>query len=300
MTQFRSATIRVPASTSNLGSGFDTLGLALKVYNHVRVTRSAKRGVQLSSAVSPEDRAGAVATVTEAARHFFRRTKTATFAIDVHVTSEFPVARGLGFSATVRLGVITGLNEISGAGLDRQGLLDLVTELEGHPDNASPAIFGGFTVSSVLDGKVRCLPFRVSPQVQFVTLIPRFGISTEKARTLLPIQYSKADAAHALNRTALITAAFAQKDYEALRDLFDDRIHQPYRAQLIPQLPSVIAAGVKAGAIGGFLSGSGSAIICLTLENPKHVGEAMFRQLPEAEVKVFRAENRGFTVMEKS
>ncbi|HVY68764.1 MAG TPA: homoserine kinase [Verrucomicrobiae bacterium] len=300
VTQFRSATIQIPASTSNLGSGFDTLGLALKVYNRVRVTRANRRGVQLISAVAETDRAGAVATLMEAARHFFRRTKTAAFGIEVEVASEFPVSRGLGFSATVRLGVIAGLNEISQAGLGHQGLLDLVTELEGHPDNASPAIFGGFTVSSILNGKVRCLPFPVSKDLKSITLIPRFGISTEKARALLPAQYTKADAAHALNRTALITAAFAQRNYEALRGLFDDRIHQPYRAQLIPQLPRVIAAGEKAGAIGGFLSGSGSAIICLTLENPDRVGLAMLRQLPDAEVKVFRAENRGFSVGDRA
>jgi homoserine kinase len=210
------------------------------------------------------------------------------------VASEFPVGRGLGFSASARLGVIAGLNELAGTGLTRAGLLALVTGLEGHPDNASPAIFGGFTVSSVIKAQVRCRSFPVSPKLAFVTLLPRFGISTERARELLPTSYSKADTAHALNRAAMITAAFASREYAALRGLFDDRVHQPYREPLIPELSRVIAAGEKAGAIGGFLSGSGSAIICLALANAGEVGQAMLAVMPGSEVRIYRAENSGF------
>lgn len=217
-----------------------------------------------------------------------------------------PVARGLGFSATARLGMVAALNELSGAAWGRQQLLELVTFLEGHPDNASPAIFGGFTVSgmvgearSVERGScqaVRCVRFAVKPELSLVTLIPRFKVNTEKARSLVPENFSRADAVHGLNRAALITAAFAAEAYDSLRGLFDDRIHQPHRETLIPQLSRVIRAGEAAGAIGGFLSGSGSAIICLSLREPQAVAKAMRKELPDSETEILVPDNQGFQI----
>jgi len=291
-----SVTVKVPASTSNLGSGFDTLGLAVKLYNFVQVTRCAGKGVGLSWAVAKEDATWFERALGDAAKLFFRRTRCKSFGGEVKLVSHVPIARGLGASATIRVGFIAGLNELAGTKLSRAQLLELATGLEGHPDNASPAIFGGFTVSGRIDGEVRCLHFRVSTDLKCVTLIPRFGISTEEARKLLPVAYPKADAAHALNRSALITAAFSSRHCEALRGLFDDRVHQPYREKLLPQLPEVIRAGEKAGAIGGFLSGSGSAIMCLALRNAEAVGRAMLKQLPESEIKILSPDNNGYRV----
>jgi homoserine kinase len=179
--------------------------------------------------------------------------------------------------------------------LSQDELLQLVTNLEGHPDNASPAVLGGFTVSGLVDGKARCIRFDVDPALKAVTLIPTFHVRTEEARELIPKHFTKADAAHALNRSALIVAGFAAKNYEALRAVFDDRFHQPHRLKLVPQLDRVIAAGVSAGAIGGFLSGSGSSIICLTLRNPQEVASAMQRESPESDVKVLNPANKGLT-----
>jgi homoserine kinase len=141
--------------------------------------------------------------------------------------------------------------------------------------------------------EVRCLRFRVSPRLKFVTLVPRFEISTREARKLVPPGFSRADTVHGLNRAALISAAFAGGRYEQLRGLFDDRVHQPYREQLLPQLPRVIRAGERAGAIGGWLSGSGSAIMCATLEMPQQVARAMSRQLPDSEILFLAADNVG-------
>lgn len=290
-------TVRVPASTSNLGSGFDTLGLALQFYQFIRVTRRPGKGVDLLTPVPESERAGATTMIAQAAHLFFRQTRTTSFGISVSAWGDVPIARGLGYSAIVRLGVIAALNELTRARLDRQELLELVAALEGHPDNASPAVSGGFTVAGFVGGHVPCLHFPVSPRLQLVTLIPRFKVSTEKARGLLPKVYSKADVAHALNRAALITAAFASGDYQALHGLFDDRVHQPYRRRLIPQLSRVVRAGEKAGAIGGFLSGSGSAIICLSLRNSTAVAKAMQRQLPDSDMKILAADNQGFAIL---
>jgi len=295
----KSVVVRVPASTSNLGSGFDTLGLAVKLYNRIRLTGNSSTGARIVSPIAEGERPSATGMIEKAAAEFFQLSRTTPFGFKVSLRGDVPVARGLGYSATARLGVVAGLNVLTSAGLNRQQLLELVTSLEGHPDNASPAVLGGCTVSGIVDGKVRCLRFPVSPKVKLVTLIPHFQVSTEKARSLLPQHYSRADAAHAINRAALITGAFAGQNYEALRGLFEDRIHQPYREPLIPELGRVIRAGEAAGAIGGFLSGSGSAIICLTLEKPRKVAEAMKKELPDSQVIVLTADDEGFRIIGK-
>jgi homoserine kinase len=293
----KSITVRVPATTSNLGPGFDTLGVALSLYNMVKVTRVPERGVTIRSPIAEPDRAAADEMLVDAAQLFFRRTRQSAFGLAVSLRGDVPVARGLGSSVTVRLGVVAALNALTRSGLRRAALLDLVTELEHHPDNAAPAIYGGFTVAGSVGRTVRCLAFPVSPKLRFVALIPRFEVSTEMARRLVPNSFSKADTVHNLNRAALISAAFASGDYAHLRGLFDDRVHQPYRQPLIPQLSRVIQAGEKAGAIGGWLSGSGSTIICLALTNATAVARAMQRQLRNSDTRILAAENVGYKIV---
>ena len=290
-----SVSVMVPCSTSNLGSGFDTLGLALSLHTRVTLDRTKGNGVELRPAGNPVPK-GAEELCAKAAKMFFEAAAISSFGIEVSVSGDVPIARGLGFSSTVRAGIVAGLNELAGTKLSQDELVQLVTKLEGHPDNASPAVLGGFTVSGLVDGKARCLHFDVDPELKAVTLIPKFHVRTEEARELIPKHFTKADAAHALNRSALIVAAFAAKNYEALRGVFDDRFHQPHRLKLVPELDGVIANGVAAGAIGGFLSGSGSSIICLTLKDAEHVAAGMQSELSESDVKVLTPENNGLRV----
>ena len=277
----KSVTVRVPASTSNLGSGFDTLGLAVNLYNKVTLSRGP-----LKSADQPP-------IVREAAKLFFRCAKISPFHFDVQITGNIPVARGLGASGALRAATVAGLNELTCTELPKQSLLEIITDLEGHPDNASPALLGGCTVSGRVGKEVRCVQFPVSPKLKIITLIPNFRVETEEARRLIPQTFSKSDTAHSLNRAALIAAAFAAKNYEALRGLFDDRLHQPHRLPLVPQLYAVIRAGEKSGAIGGFLSGSGSAIICLAFDYADQISAAMKRALPGSKVLILQADNTG-------
>jgi len=292
----QSVAATVPCSTSNLGSGFDTLGLALALHNRVTLTRRRQLGTRISSQIGAADKPAAEALVREATDLFFRHVRMKPFGFEVAVKGNIPIARGLGYSSTLRAGIIAGLNHLSGANLTGETLLHLATQLEGHPDNASPAVLGGFTVSGIVGKNTRCLRFDVDPALKAVTLIPHFQVRTSAARKLMPKEFSRADAAHALNRSALIVAAFAAKDYESLNGVFDDRFHQPYRARLVPQLDRVISAGVQAGAIGGFLSGSGSSIICLTLRNSARVATAMQSELPDSEVIVLDPENKGLHI----
>jgi homoserine kinase len=294
-----SVIVRVPGTTANLGSGFDTLGLAVALHNRVTVTRRDGKGATVASPIPEEARAGATAMFEAAAVAFFKSAKARTFGFDVHVAGEVPMARGLGSSVTARLGCVAGLNALCGSPLDRQGLLQIVSDLEGHPDNAAPAVYGGFTAAGFVDGQVRCLRVPLKRDVRFVTLIPSFEVSTPEARKLVPQTFIKQDTVHALNRSALVATAFALGDYAALAGLFDDRVHQPYRAALIPQLDPVIRAGVKAGATGGWLSGSGSTIMCLAVAgaDTAAIAKAMLGKLRGSAVHVLRPDNDGVKVL---
>jgi homoserine kinase len=270
-------TVRVPASTSNLGPGFDCLGIALRLYNNVTISRGRGRP--------------AVPMVRAAAGAFFDRAKHKPFPFSCAIAGDVPACRGLGSSVTVRLGVINGLNELADRPLQRQEIFEICTELEGHPDNAAPAAYGGFNV--VCDGQRQ--PFTVSAQLHFVLLIPSFEIATDEARRLLPAKVDRLHAVENCRNVAVITAAFASREYEKLRGAFVDRLHQPFRKKLIPFLDNVIGAAESAGALGAFLSGSGSTICAVTLRSPDKVSRAMLAaaKSPGARTIITSADNRG-------
>jgi len=270
-------TVRVPASTSNLGPGFDCLGVALRLYNQITISR--RRGDTLERMVD------------SAAHAFFKRTRSKSFPFSSTTSGDIPQSRGLGSSAAVRLGVLHSLNELSGRPLQRQDLFELCAELEGHPDNAAPAAYGGF---NVVRGTSR-QTFTISAQLHFVLLVPEFEVATEKARRLLPARVDRLDALENSRNACALTAAFASREYQSLQGAFADRLHQPYRKKLIPFLDNVIAAAESAGALGAFLSGSGSSICAIALRAPEKVSRAMLAAAASdgARTIITAADNRG-------
>jgi homoserine kinase len=289
-------TVRVPASTSNLGPGFDCLGVALRIYNTVRVARSASRQHFHPSIVS------------EATDRFFNQTHRRAFSFSCLIAEQIPRSRGLGSSATIRLGILLGLNRLSGNPLDRFKIFQLCAELEGHPDNAAPATFGGFTVVA---GSARCADrtpqhgvptiqrFAVSPRLYFVLLVPDLEIQTSRARNVLPSKISHADAVENCANACALAAAFVSQDYKKLRGVFGDHLHQPFRTKLVPFLPGVVAAAEKAGALGAFLSGSGSTICAITLQDRNRIAAAMKRAAGSISSRVIitRADDHGARVV---
>jgi homoserine kinase len=274
-------TVRVPASTSNLGPGFDCLGVALRIYNQVTISRG--RG----------ERPGGM--VGSAAAAFFKNAGK-PFAFSCAITGEIPRSRGLGSSAAVRLGVLHGLNELAGRRLQRGELFNLAAHLEGHPDNAAPACYGGFNVVRGLERQT----FSVSAQLHFVLLVPDFEVATNKARALLPSRIGRLEAVENSRNACAITGSFASRKYEALRGAFADHLHQPFRKKLIPFLDDVIRAAESAGALGTFLSGSGSTICAVTLRSPKNIGAAMLAAANSrgARTIVTTADNRGARIQQ--
>jgi homoserine kinase len=276
-----SVTIRVPASTSNLGPGFDCLGVALRIHNLVTVSRALKR-----EPLAP--------IVAKAADLFFKRAKRRRFVFSSSATEKIPRSRGLGSSATIRLSILHALNELTGRTLDRLSIFRLCAELEGHPDNAAPSSVGGFTVARGENVQ----RFEVSSRLKFVLLIPDFEIRTSAARKILPEEIPHPDAVASAGNACAITAAFASGAYENLRGAFIDHFHQPFRARLIPFLPRVVVAAEKAGALGAFLSGSGSTICAATLQSAKKVAAAMQRAAGSTSTKIVitTADNRGVQI----
>ena len=273
--------VKVPASTANLGPGFDCLGIALQIYNWITIQREVS--------THPDG------MVEAASAAFFRRTAERPFSFRWKITGEVPHSRGLGSSVTVRLGVLHGLNELAGSPLNRQEVFELCAELEGHPDNAAPAAFGGFTIARAGGYFQR---YRVDRALGFALLIPDFEVSTSDARSVLPKTLPLGDAVVSMSNACAIAGAFASRDYEKLAECFEDRLHQPYRERLVPFLFPVIDAGKKAGALGGWLSGSGSTIACLTLGKVERVAGAMLAACgnPGARVVTTRADNKGVRI----
>jgi homoserine kinase len=234
---------------------------------------------------------------SQAAELFFKRTGQIRFPFTFSIEGQIPQARGLGSSVTLRLGVLMALNWITNTGLSRQEICDLCTELEGHPDNAAAALFGGFTVFSRSTGKVA--RFDVHPQLHFVLFIPDFEVKTADARQAVPTKFTRGDVVENLGNAATIAAALASGKYEYLQNAFTDRLHQPFREKFVPFLPRLLQAGIEAGALGGFLSGSGSTVACVTLSDPEIVGAALDRAAPgtNAKILIVSADNAGSRIV---
>ncbi len=296
-------TVRVPGSTSNCGAGFDTLGLALDIYNNITLTRGDWRGAR---AATDADVAG-LNMADEAAQLFFVRAGVEEFGFTLQIEGDVPMSRGLGSSVTLRAGVVAALNEMSGAKLTRDDLCSLVTQLEGHPDNATPAVIGGFCVA-------RCDPHTgellgvlrkpIGSDLVFVVVSPDQELETKKARGILPKELPYFDAIKSVNSAAYVVAAMLSGEYDRLRDAVCDFLHEPYRLPLIPGAKSAIDAGIAAGALTGWLSGSGSSVLCVARPRvASKVGKAMAGAFAahklDSTIHLLRADNKGLTLRKR-
>ncbi len=250
--------LRVPASTTNLGHGFDCLGMAIGLFNLVAVRERARDEPAGDAAL---DRM-AQAVRAAAARAWGR----ALPELAVEVAGEVPVARGLGSSATILVGLSAACRRLAGLGADAEAVASVAAEVEGHPDNVAAASLGGATACAVVGGSLRILRFPVPPQLRAVLVIPDREVATSEARRVLPATQSRAEAVRGLQRTALILGALAQGRPEALSGLFDEAWHEAHRAGLNPTLPRYRACAARAGAIGTILSGSGSTVLAFAME----------------------------------
>lgn len=293
-------TVRVPGSTSNCGAGFDTLGLALRIHNRVTLTRTDDL---VALPVSPADgRAQAMVEATAAA--FFAAARKTPFGFSYQICGEVPAARGLGSSVTVIGGVLGALNVLSGASFSRHQLVAIATALEGHPDNAAAGILGGFCVArcdATTNAYVDAVRIELPATLVFVAASPEVEMLTKESRGVLPASLPYFDAVKSINSSAYLVAAMISGDYERLRGSVTDFMHEPYRLPKISGGRPAIEAGVAAGSYTGWLSGSGSTVLCVA---PQAVADAVAHAMKAAfaaaglrsTVRVLVADNDGLAV----
>jgi homoserine kinase len=271
-----SCRVRVPATSANLGPGFDCLGLALDLWNEAEFNLSGE-DIRVSvdglgADCLPRDATNLVAVAAVKAMQALG--KPAPHGLAIHCTNRIPPGSGLGSSAAAAVAGLLGGNALAGGGLSQERLLGLATELEGHPDNAAAALYGGLTLSACLDGEVTARRVSVAP-LQTVVVLPVFSLSTTDARAALPTQVSRADAVFNIGRTALVIEALRSGDLDLLGKAMDDRLHQPYRFGLIPGAAKAAAAARTAGASAVALSGAGPSLIAFGKDGLESVAQAM-------------------------
>jgi homoserine kinase len=265
----RTVAVEVPATSANIGAGYDCLGVALALTNRVELeVRGWSRG-QIELTVEgegrdelPEDRENRFVRGLEAALTAARGELPAGVGWRIVMHNRIPLARGLGSSAAATVAGLVAGNALLGGPLGQPEILRLATDIEGHPDNAAAALLGGFTICAIRnDGVVDAVRFDPPRDLRAVLFIPELRLPTGEMRSILPKNVPLADAVANIGAVALGVAGLATGRYEVLRELTVDRLHEPYRAKVYPQLPALVAAAREAGAIGACLSGAGSTIL---------------------------------------
>jgi homoserine kinase len=278
-------TIRVPATSANLGPGFDSLGLALDLWNDTIITLAIEYTVQVNGEGRERLAGGENNMIIQSAQVLAKRVGKNLPPFHVDCTNHIPLSSGLGSSAAAKLTGLLGANILLGKPLKHNEILDLATEMEGHPDNVAPALIGGLVVSTVEDGKVfahkinvetnqTSLGYVESP-FHITVVLPEFHISTNQARNVLPEYIPMKDAAHNISRAMLVIEAFRSGDLDLLGKVMTDTLHQPYRLSLIPGAQEAMDAAKRAGASAAALSGAGPSIIAFSSKRDPAIGEAM-------------------------
>jgi homoserine kinase len=267
--------VRVPATSANLGPGFDALGLALGLHNELEAAEAEGVTVRIEGEGEGRLPGGADNVVARGIRLAFEAAGRPFKGVALTCVNRIPTARGLGSSAAAWVGGLVAGNALLGGPLDRDALLTLAVRAEGHPDNVAAALLGGLTVSCVDADRVVALTLPVPADVGWVVLIPAISSSTAEARAVLPAAVPRADAVFNVQRVALLVASLTARQPAALGAALQDRLHQPYRLRLFPWMPAVAEAARAAGALGCVLSGAGPALLAPVAGEADPVARAM-------------------------
>lgn len=276
----KSLTVRVPATTANCGPGFDCLGIALTHYNTFSFSLLDTKGFQVQvtgegeKMFAPDKSNLAIESML---RVFKKYHLPLPAGVKLVMHNKVPLARGMGSSSSaIVAGVLAG-NRFAGLNLNPTELLTLANEIEGHPDNVAPALFGGVTLSYVQEGVAYSENISCGREFKMVVVVPELRLETKLARSVLPETVSMKDAIFNLSRAALFVSAIQSGKLENLQHALQDKLHQPYRSQLIPHMPAIFAAAKKHGAYGSAISGAGSTLIafCPLTADHQAIGAAM-------------------------
>lgn len=278
--------IRVPATSANCGSGFDTLGLACTLYNEVTYEITSSRGFQLevtgegAEYLKPCGRNLAFASFLRVWNEVTARER---IGLKVTMHNRIPMSRGLGSSSSAIVAGIYAGNILSGNRFNDDELLGFATEIEGHPDNVAPALLGGFTISYMDGRKAHSLRVEPAKPLKFIAVVPERRLPTVLARQAIPKTVLHHDAVFNTSRASLLVGALLSGEYQYLASGLEDKLHQPYRAHLIPGLDDVFEAARNAGAYNAIISGAGSTVMAYADVNANH--EKIARAMQDAFLK---------------
>jgi homoserine kinase len=279
--------VKVPATTANLGPGFDALGLALDLWNEAEFAATKDKKITLSIAgegagLLPTDANNAI---VDAALQVYDLAGKPCPGLRIHCVNRVPLSSGLGSSSAAMLTGLLGANALLGEPFSRERILKLAIENEGHPDNVAPAMLGGLVASIIHDSHVVSLRLTLTSQrtpIHVTVVFPEFDFPTKQARAILPKQVERKDAIYNISRAVIVTEAFRVGDLKMLGDAMSDRLHQPYRLPLIPGAQAAMDAMKQAGAAAVALSGAGPSLIAFSAQNEKAIGESAKRAFEEA------------------
>lgn len=313
----------VPATTANLGPGFDVVGLALSIRNRVEMTQLdaawhlAGHSGQPARSERPDGarRPGLVIEIKghdgglphdrenlvfKAAKRLFEHVDLKVPPLRIRLFNRIPLARGLGSSAAAIVGGMAAANAMIGGPLDRHEVFRLAAEMEGHPDNVAAAVFGGLTVSYRTDGGPSCAVLRPHRELAVALLVPSSTLETSEARALLPGTVPRDDAVFNLGRLALLLSALTEGRFELLREATEDRLHQPYRELLLPGFGEIVSSLRGLDSVGVALSGAGPSIVCLASgklkELERRVSSVLAGWASSYEIRVVRPDRDGVRV----
>jgi len=282
-----SVKVRVPGTTANCGPGFDTVGMACTIYSELELILSEQETLTIE--INGEGK-GSIPTgkdniIYQAVKAVLDRVKQPYQGIYLKLYNKIPLARGLGSSAAAIVGGLIAANAATGNTLTKEDIFSMATMIEGHPDNVAPAIFGGITISVMQGNQPAYLRFVPERKLSMVVAIPEFNLSTHTARQVLPETVTIKDAVFNISRVALLIGALCKGEFHHLQYALEDKIHQPYRQQLIPGMQQVFHAAVAKGAYGAALSGAGPCLIAFTEINYEEIGAAMVQAFANSNVK---------------
>ena len=278
--------VRVPATSANLGPGFDALGLALALHNEVTASESDRVRVTIEGEGAGRLSPGAENVVARGVRKAYEAAGRPFKGVALACVNRVPTARGLGSSAAAWVGGLVAGNALLGGPLSRDALLALAARAEGHPDNVTAALMGGLTVSCATgQGRIAAISLPVPAAVRWVVLVPEVTSATAEARAVLPPTFTRADAVFNVQRVALLLAALQSGRLDCLGEALDDRLHQPYRLRLFPWMPAVVEAARAAGAVGCVLSGAGPSLLAVVRDDADVVARSMESALAAAGIR---------------
>ena len=283
--------VKAPATTANMGPGYDCLGLALDIWNTLEVETivGGEPLVEISGEGAGELETGRENLVYRSMEFLFHEADQDMPVVRIRCEHDIPLARGMGSSSAAIAGGLVAANAICSHDFSANELLEMAATIEGHPDNVAAAVMGGMQlviVDQTDEGRrLYTVPVNVPPEMHAVVFIPNVRIATEDARAVLPEKVSVADAVHNMGRVGLLVASMATNHLEYLAIATQDRLHQPYRQTLFPAMKVIFKAALDAGALGVFLSGSGSTILALTQGREMTVAYEMAEAARQASVE---------------